>query len=140
MGEVQVTAAFLNNFAGDNVRRLAQSFGVAGDHYGQMSVGHRWPYGPVGKHHAIVAHHFVISLLQQNFDILTYSCFSHVALITPFNFPLSSVSPAMPNPHLLISATTSAMGDDCDRSGNSAFEIIISEAGVKAAPNLPPGW
>lgn len=47
MGEVKVTAAFLNNFAGDNVRRLAQSFGVAGDHYGQVSVGHRWPYGPV---------------------------------------------------------------------------------------------
>lgn len=47
MGEVKVTAAFLHNFAGDNVRRLAQSFGVPGDHYGQMSVGHRWPYGPV---------------------------------------------------------------------------------------------
>jgi 1-pyrroline-5-carboxylate dehydrogenase len=46
-GEVAVTAAFLNNFAGDNVRRLAQSFGVPGDHYGQQSVGHRWPYGPV---------------------------------------------------------------------------------------------
>lgn len=47
LGEVKVTAAFLNNFAGDNVRRLAQSFGVPGDHGGQMSVGHRWPYGPV---------------------------------------------------------------------------------------------
>lgn len=47
MGEVTVTAAFLNNFAGDNVRRLAQSFGVSGDHAGQTSVGHRWPYGPV---------------------------------------------------------------------------------------------
>lgn len=47
MGEVTVTAAFLNNFAGDNVRRLAKSFGVSGDHYGQQSVGHRWPYGPV---------------------------------------------------------------------------------------------
>ena len=47
LGEVKVTAAFLNNFAGDNVRRLAKSFGVPGDHYGQMSVGHRWPYGPV---------------------------------------------------------------------------------------------
>ena len=47
LGEVQVTAAFLNNFAGDNVRRLAQSFGVSGDHYGQMSTGMRWPYGPV---------------------------------------------------------------------------------------------
>eukprot|EP00547_Thalassionema_nitzschioides_P005212 CAMPEP_0194223278 /NCGR_PEP_ID=MMETSP0156-20130528/34757_1 /TAXON_ID=33649 /ORGANISM="Thalassionema nitzschioides, Strain L26-B" /LENGTH=560 /DNA_ID=CAMNT_0038954355 /DNA_START=216 /DNA_END=1898 /DNA_ORIENTATION=+ len=48
MAEVQVTAAFLKNFAGDNVRRLAQSFGVSGDHYGQYSTGHRWPYGPVG--------------------------------------------------------------------------------------------
>ena len=46
-GEVRVSAQFLNNFGGDNVRRLAKSFGVPGDHYGQMSVGHRWPYGPV---------------------------------------------------------------------------------------------
>jgi 1-pyrroline-5-carboxylate dehydrogenase len=46
-GEVKVTASFLNNFSGDNVRRLAKSFGVPGDYYGQMSVGHRWPYGPV---------------------------------------------------------------------------------------------
>jgi 1-pyrroline-5-carboxylate dehydrogenase len=45
--QVKVTAAFLHNFSGDNVRRLAKSFGVPGDHYGQMSFGHRWPYGPV---------------------------------------------------------------------------------------------
>ena len=47
MGEVKVTAAFLHNFAGDNVRRLAQSFGVPGDHYGQTSHGLRWPWGAV---------------------------------------------------------------------------------------------
>jgi 1-pyrroline-5-carboxylate dehydrogenase len=47
MGEVIVTAKFLQNFAGDNVRRLVKSFGVPGDHNGQMSVGHRFPYGPV---------------------------------------------------------------------------------------------
>jgi 1-pyrroline-5-carboxylate dehydrogenase len=47
LGEVKVTADFLNNFSGDNVRRLAKSFGVPGDYYGQMSVGHRWPYGAV---------------------------------------------------------------------------------------------
>jgi hypothetical protein len=41
MGEVKVTRDFLKNFAGDNVRRLAKSFGVPGDHYGQMSMGHR---------------------------------------------------------------------------------------------------
>mmetsp|Transcript_25534 Transcript_25534/g.39255 ORF Transcript_25534/g.39255 Transcript_25534/m.39255 type:complete len:549 (+) Transcript_25534:167-1813(+) len=46
-GEVKVTADFLNNFGGDNVRFLARSFGVPGDHYGQFSNGHRWPYGPV---------------------------------------------------------------------------------------------
>jgi hypothetical protein len=28
-GEVKVTASFLNNFSGDNVRRLAKSFGVS---------------------------------------------------------------------------------------------------------------
>ena len=46
-----MTADFLNNFGGDNVRFLARSFGVPGDHYGQQSNGYRWPYGPV----AIVA-------------------------------------------------------------------------------------
>lgn len=46
-GEVKVTAAFLNNFAGDNVRFLARSFGNPGDHDGQQSNGYRWPYGPV---------------------------------------------------------------------------------------------
>ena len=51
MGEVKVTADFLNNFGGDNVRFLARSFGVPGDHYGQFSNGYRWPYGAV----AIVA-------------------------------------------------------------------------------------
>lgn len=50
-GEVSVTAAFLNNFAGDNVRFLSRSFGVPGDYVGQESNGYRWPYGPV----AIVA-------------------------------------------------------------------------------------
>ena len=46
-GEVAVTAAFLQNFASDNVRYLARSFSIPGDHVGQASSGHRWPYGPV---------------------------------------------------------------------------------------------
>ncbi|CAG9464205.1 unnamed protein product [Pedinophyceae sp. YPF-701] len=46
-GEVIVTRKFLENFCGDQVRFLAKSFGVAGDHNGQMSHGHRYPYGPV---------------------------------------------------------------------------------------------
>ncbi len=29
------------------VRFLARSFGVPGDHHGQQSNGFRWPYGPV---------------------------------------------------------------------------------------------
>jgi 1-pyrroline-5-carboxylate dehydrogenase len=47
MGEVTVTATFLENFSGDQVRFLARSFGVSGDHAGQKSNGYRWPYGPV---------------------------------------------------------------------------------------------
>ncbi|KAJ1433135.1 Aldehyde/histidinol dehydrogenase [Ochromonadaceae sp. CCMP2298] len=46
-GEVDVTQQFLENFGGDQVRFLARSFGVAGDHAGQLSTGHRWPFGPV---------------------------------------------------------------------------------------------
>lgn len=36
MSEIEISSLF-----------CLQSFGVPGDHYGQMSVGHRWPYGPV---------------------------------------------------------------------------------------------
>mmetsp|Transcript_29916 Transcript_29916/g.45986 ORF Transcript_29916/g.45986 Transcript_29916/m.45986 type:complete len:612 (+) Transcript_29916:97-1932(+) len=46
-GEVVVTRKFLENYSGDQVRFLARSFGVPGDHQGQMSQGYRWPYGPV---------------------------------------------------------------------------------------------
>jgi 1-pyrroline-5-carboxylate dehydrogenase len=45
--EVRVTRKFLENFSGDQVRFLARSFGVPGDHLGQTSNGYRWPYGPV---------------------------------------------------------------------------------------------
>lgn len=47
LAEVRVTADFLVNFGGDNVRFLARDFGIPGDHVGQKSVGYRWPYGPV---------------------------------------------------------------------------------------------
>lgn len=46
-GEVAVTQKFFENFSGDQVRFLARSFSVAGDHTGQTSIGARWPYGPV---------------------------------------------------------------------------------------------
>jgi 1-pyrroline-5-carboxylate dehydrogenase len=45
--EINVTQKFLENFSGDQVRFLAKSFSVPGDHVGQMSSGYRWPYGPV---------------------------------------------------------------------------------------------
>lgn len=47
LGEVIVTQKFLENFSGDQVRFLARSFGVPGNHLGQISHGFRWPYGPV---------------------------------------------------------------------------------------------
>ncbi len=45
--EVLVTRKFFENFTGDSVRFLLRSFRVAGDHQGQSSSGHRWPFGPV---------------------------------------------------------------------------------------------
>ena len=45
--QVRITRQFLDNFTGDNVRYLARSFGVPGDHLGQASGGHRFPWGPV---------------------------------------------------------------------------------------------
>ncbi|CAN6442304.1 unnamed protein product [Victoria cruziana] len=47
LAEVQVTQKFLENFSGDQVRFLARSFAVPGNHLGQQSNGFRWPYGPV---------------------------------------------------------------------------------------------
>ncbi|KAJ8560525.1 hypothetical protein K7X08_022385 [Anisodus acutangulus] len=47
LGEVFVTQKFLENFCGDQVRFLARSFAVPGNHLGQQSYGFRWPYGPV---------------------------------------------------------------------------------------------
>lgn len=44
---MRITRQFLDNFTGDNVRYLARSFGVPGDHLGQASGGHRFPWGPV---------------------------------------------------------------------------------------------
>ncbi|KAG0488828.1 hypothetical protein HPP92_007639 [Vanilla planifolia] len=47
LAEVQVTQKFLENFSGDQVRFLARSFAVPGNHLGQQSNGFRWPYGAV---------------------------------------------------------------------------------------------
>jgi len=46
--EVVVTRRFLENFGGDQPRFAAASRVVAGDHAGQSSAAHRWPYGGVG--------------------------------------------------------------------------------------------
>jgi 1-pyrroline-5-carboxylate dehydrogenase len=45
--EVRVTRQFLRNFSGDQVRFLSRGFSVPGDHSGQVSHGHRWPFGAV---------------------------------------------------------------------------------------------
>ena len=45
--EVKVTADFLKNFAGDNVRFNAGGQHVPGDHLGQESKSYRFPFGPV---------------------------------------------------------------------------------------------
>lgn len=47
LAEVTVTRRFLENFSGDQVRFLARGFSNPGDHPGQQSTGHRWPFGPV---------------------------------------------------------------------------------------------
>ncbi|KAG9459236.1 hypothetical protein H6P81_003744 [Aristolochia fimbriata] len=47
LGEVIVSQKFLENFSGDQVRFLARSFAVPGNHLGQHSNGFRWPFGPV---------------------------------------------------------------------------------------------
>lgn len=46
-GEPTVVRKFLENFSCDNVRYLARSFGVPGDHNGQLTAGYRFPFGGV---------------------------------------------------------------------------------------------
>ena len=46
--EIVVTRNFFENFSGDQVRFLAESFRMPGDHHGQHTTGYRWPLGPVG--------------------------------------------------------------------------------------------
>ncbi|CAE8618896.1 unnamed protein product [Polarella glacialis] len=46
-GEVTTVRAWLDSFAGDGVRQCARSFGVPGDRAGQISQGHRFPFGGV---------------------------------------------------------------------------------------------
>jgi len=45
--EVHVTATFLENFSGDQVRFLAKGQTSPGDHLGQEATDYRWPHGPV---------------------------------------------------------------------------------------------
>jgi len=47
IGEPTVTRKWLEDYGCDNVRYLARSFGVPGDHAGQNSTGIRMPYGGV---------------------------------------------------------------------------------------------
>lgn len=47
VGEVDVTASFLETFSGNNVRNLAKGVSTPGNHAGEQPVNYRWPYGPV---------------------------------------------------------------------------------------------
>mmetsp|Transcript_30039 Transcript_30039/g.86172 ORF Transcript_30039/g.86172 Transcript_30039/m.86172 type:complete len:542 (-) Transcript_30039:79-1704(-) len=47
-GEPKITRKFLENYSCDQVRYLAKSFGVPGDHTGQTSTGIRMPFGACG--------------------------------------------------------------------------------------------
>jgi len=45
MGEITCVRKWLDGYAGDGVRRLAQSTAQPGDHEGQETKSYRWPYG-----------------------------------------------------------------------------------------------
>ena len=45
--EVTVTATFLENFSGDQVRFLAKGQTTPGNHLGEEAIDYRWPHGPV---------------------------------------------------------------------------------------------
>jgi len=45
-GEVTTCRKWLEGFSGDQVRMLARHFGLPGDHFGQQTMGYRFPFGP----------------------------------------------------------------------------------------------
>ena len=45
LGEVTTVRKWVEGFAGDGVRRLAQATSLPGDHAGQETRSYRWPYG-----------------------------------------------------------------------------------------------
>jgi len=46
-GEIKAVRTWLEDYSGNNVRMLAESQGLPGDHVGQTTVGYRFPYGGV---------------------------------------------------------------------------------------------
>ncbi|CAE7872441.1 ALDH12A1 [Symbiodinium microadriaticum] len=46
-GEIKAVRTWLQDFSGNNVRMLAESQGLPGDHVGQSTVGYRMPFGGV---------------------------------------------------------------------------------------------
>eukprot|EP00121_Abeoforma_whisleri_P002569 Awhi_evm1s2310 len=46
LGEIVTSRKWLQSFSGDQVRNLARSFGLPGDHIGQQTCGYRYPFGP----------------------------------------------------------------------------------------------
>lgn len=46
-GEIKAVRSWLQDFSGNNVRMLAESTGLPGDHLGQTTVGYRMPFGGV---------------------------------------------------------------------------------------------
>ncbi|CAJ1359516.1 unnamed protein product [Effrenium voratum] len=46
-GEIKAVRTWLQDYSGNNVRMLAESTGLPGDHLGQSTVGYRMPFGGV---------------------------------------------------------------------------------------------
>eukprot|EP00434_Breviolum_minutum_P024381 symbB.v1.2.021531.t1/scaffold1865.1/size98072/8 len=46
-GEIKAVRTWLQDYSGNNVRMLAESTGLPGDHLGQTTVGYRMPFGGV---------------------------------------------------------------------------------------------
>eukprot|EP00931_Biecheleriopsis_adriatica_P017333 TRINITY_DN12467_c0_g1_i2.p1 TRINITY_DN12467_c0_g1~~TRINITY_DN12467_c0_g1_i2.p1 ORF type:complete len:551 (-),score=109.82 TRINITY_DN12467_c0_g1_i2:86-1738(-) len=46
-GEIKAVRTWLQDYSGNNVRMLAESQGLPGDHVGQTTVGYRMPFGGV---------------------------------------------------------------------------------------------
>jgi 1-pyrroline-5-carboxylate dehydrogenase len=86
LAEVHTTRKWFEYIGGDQVRMVARSFGVPGDHAGQETRGYRFPYGNVA---VVTPFNFPLEICAlQSFSVRVALLRSPLKKHQPFSFCL----------------------------------------------------